>query len=260
LAKTHIVEQGEHLSSIARLNGFQNFHSIWDHPNNAALKAKRDPHVLVPGDRLFIPDREQKTEPISTGALHIFAINVSTIFLRLRLLDINGKPLNGIRCDAFVSAGIKVSDSVTTDGKGILADPNPLDPTVRTGQVLAHIPPAPPAPPKKGDPPPSPGRETILKWDLRIGDLNPVFKLSGQQARFNNMGYFAGFTLKDLDQFLWAAEEFECDQIAKPVKKRPDIVPAPKEGEDNKNNPNPDAHTGITEQKVVGVIEKVHGI
>ena len=260
MSRIHVVEQGEHLSSIARLNGFHSFHPIWDHPNNAALKRTRDPHVLLPGDKLFIPDLIPKTERRPTGSRHIFAAKTTRIFLRLRVLDVNGKPLKSIPCDAFVSAGVQVSDSVPTDAKGILDDPKPLDPTVRTGQVLAHVPPAPPLPPKKGDPPPPPGRETLLKFDLRIGDLNPAFKLSGQQARLNNMGYFAGYTLRDLDQFLWAVEEFECDQIAKPVKSRPQIVPAPKEGEDSKNNPDPDAHTGVQDAKIVAALQKAHGI
>lgn len=257
MSQIHIVQQGEHLSGIAQSNGFRNFHTIWDDPNNAALRARRDPHVLLPGDKLFIPDHQDKTENRPTGATHVFAVNETRIFLRLKVLDINNQPEKKIPCDEFV--GTKPPDNIPTDATGLMDDPNPLDPNVQVGQLVAHIQPPPP-PPSKDNPNPDPPPETQLKFDLRIGKLNPEFKFSGQQARLNNLGYYAGFTLKDLDQLLWAAEEFECDHITKPVGKRPDIVPAPPGGEDDPNNPDPEAHTGIQDSKIFNALQKVHGI
>jgi peptidoglycan hydrolase-like protein with peptidoglycan-binding domain len=35
---------------------------------------------------------------------------------------------------------------------------------------------------------------------------------SGQRARLNNLGYFAGFTDRDQDQLEWAIEEFQADE------------------------------------------------
>jgi hypothetical protein len=65
-----------------------------------------------------------------------------------------------------------------------------------------------------------------VTFDLRVGCLNPIDSLSGQRARFYNLGYFAGFTDKDLEQTNWAAEEFECDQTnGKRVSKKIDIDP-----------------------------------
>lgn len=250
MGKTHIVKQGEHLSDIAKQNGFRDFHTIWDDGNNAELRATRDPHVLFPGDKLFIPDRTPKTEDRPTGAQHPFVVEISKLFLRLRLLDLDGKPIPSAPCDVALVSG-QDPDSVTTDGKGILIDD--LDPTLHQGEVTAHIPPPNP-------PPPDPAPEKTIQYDLRIGHLNPEFKLSGQQARLNNLGYFAGFSLKDLDELLWAAEEFECDHISKPVRTRPDIVPAPPEGEDDENNSDPDAHTGIKDQKIFNALKKEHGV
>ncbi len=256
MAGVHIVQQGEHLSGIAREKGFRNFHTIWDNPNNAALREKRDPHVLFPGDKLFIPDLESKTEQRSTGAAHVFAVNATRIFLRLKVLDINNQPVKTVSCDAFV--GVKPPDKVTTDSTGLMDDLNPLDPNVQIGQLVVHVQPPTP-PPSKDNPTPVAPPETPINFDLRIGALNPETKLSGQQARLNNLGYFAGFALRDLDQFLWAVEEFECDQIAKPVAKRPAIVPAPKAGEDDANNATP-GPTGIKDPKIVAALLKVHGI
>ena len=56
----HTVEQGEHLSSIAAKYGFQKVATIWDHPDNAGLKSKRkNPHILLPGDKVVIPEGER---------------------------------------------------------------------------------------------------------------------------------------------------------------------------------------------------------
>jgi N-acetylmuramoyl-L-alanine amidase len=51
---------------------------------------------------------------------------------------------------------------------------------------------------------------------IKIGHLDPVDELSGQQARLNNLGYFAGpFEEKSEEEnktmFLSAVEEFQCD-------------------------------------------------
>jgi len=58
----HTVVQGEHLSSIAKKYGFSSYKTIWDHGQNADLKKKRqNPNVIFPGDRLFIPDKVEKS-------------------------------------------------------------------------------------------------------------------------------------------------------------------------------------------------------
>ena len=259
MSKTQIVKQGDTLSTIALENGFRDFHTIFDHPNNAKLKATRDPHVLLPGDKLFIPDLEPKTVDRATGSVHKFVVAGSRLFLRLKLLDVNGKALASTPCDVALEAGKAPDPDNTTDANGILEAS--LDAGVRKGEVTAHVqskvkPPT----PKKDDPPPPPPPEEKVKFDLRIGHLNPEFKLSGQQARLNNLGFFAGFTLTDLDQLLWAAEEFACEKISKPVSKRPKIEPAPPEGEDDETKVDPKKPTGIKEAPIFNKIKQEHGI
>jgi hypothetical protein len=253
MSKTHTVRQGEHLTGIARANGFNDFHTIWDHPENAALRAKRDPHVLFPGDKLFIPDLTEKSVSRQTDSVHRFLVRASALFLRLRLLDIDGKAIPDAPCDVGLEADSPAQSS-KTDGKGILE--SPLSPAVQKGEVVAQIPPKKPA--GKEEPPPVP--EQKVKFDLVIGALNPEFKLSGQQARLNNLGYFAGFTTRDLDHLLWAAEEFSCEKISKPVTKRPKIDPAPPAGEDDENNPDPAKPTGIKDAALFNKIKTEHGI
>lgn len=252
MAETHVIQQGETLSSVALGHGFRNFRTILNHPQNAALKASRDPHVLFPGDKVFIPDLKPKTVDGATEKLHRFVLATSPLFLRLRLLDIDGKPLANTPCDVGLTSG-QPPDDETTDAQGILEEP--VTANIRKGEVVAHVP---PKKTKPNNPPPT--VEQKVKFDLRIGSLNPESKLSGQQARLNNLGYFAGYAVKDLDQLLWAAEEFACDKISKPVTKRPKIAPAPPQGEDNADNSNPTKPTGVLDDNIVKKLKLEHGI
>ena len=58
--KAHQVEQGECLSSIAYECGFFP-DTIWNHPQNAELKRKRNnPNALMLGDIISVPDKRIK--------------------------------------------------------------------------------------------------------------------------------------------------------------------------------------------------------
>ena len=61
MARYYTVRQGDYLSKISSENGFFDHTIIWNHPNNAELKEKRqNPSVLYPGDQLFIPDKNER--------------------------------------------------------------------------------------------------------------------------------------------------------------------------------------------------------
>jgi hypothetical protein len=52
----------------------------------------------------------------------------------------------------------------------------------------------------------------FIQIPMKIGELDPVEELSGQQVRLNNVGYFAGDVgEKDEESFRSAVEEFQCD-------------------------------------------------
>jgi hypothetical protein len=256
MPKTHIVRQGEHISGIAESEGFGDFHIIWDHPFNAALKAIRDPHVLFPGDEIFIPDREEKTESKATAQIHFFEVDLPKLFLRLRVQDLDSRPVQNAPCDLGLE-GVPAAIPKDTDKQGMVVPEEQIPRLAKKGELLVHI----QKPPAKKDAPPPP--EETMKVDLRIGSLNPEKKLSGQQSRLNNLGYFAGFTLNDLEQFLWAAEEFRCDRInksASPVAKRPKLVAiAAEDQEEGQELGDPARPTGAQESDLRDKLVKEHG-
>ena len=243
MAKIHIVKQDEHLSGIAAENGFGDFHIILDHPRNAALKARRDPHVLFPGDEVFIPDRTEKTEQGVTAKVHRFQLADAPLFLRIRFRDLDNKPVGNAPYELLLEAK-ETPDKNKTDKDGVIV-PHEIGKLVKNGELkVTHK-----LPPLAKD---DSAREEKFKFDLKVGRLNPETMLSGQQARLNNLGYFAGFTVDDNEQMIWAIEEFQCDHMnQKPVKKKPEIEP---------ESTDPNKNTGVKDRQTQKAIRDAHGI
>jgi N-acetylmuramoyl-L-alanine amidase len=197
MSSYHIVKQGEHLSGIAKQYGFSDYRTIWLHGENAALKAKRlNPNVIFPDDRLFIPDKTEREEPRPTDALHRFRVEKPPLKLRLVLEDLYERPIANAKCDLVVESDTR---RLTTDGRGKLEQDIPAD--ARQASLIVHD-------------PQTPADEIAIAID--IGHLDPVEEVSGQKARLNNLGYFAGpfEGVSDEDNnllFRSAVEEFQCD-------------------------------------------------
>ncbi|MDE1948507.1 MAG: hypothetical protein KGL43_11975 [Burkholderiales bacterium] len=251
MSKTRRAKQGEHLSGIAAQEGFANFHTVFDHANNAALKndLKRDPHVLFPGDEVFIPDRQDRTESGATDASHRFQVEIRPLFLICKLLDWQREPIQSAPCKVQIDG--ETVPPLATDGAGLLVQR--IGRLARAAQIEAELPPPKVVGPDEARLP----RPTT--FHVKIGSLNPQTKLSGQQARLNNLGYEAGFDVRELDQLLWAAEEFLCDDSGHRVRQRPAIVPAPPQGEDDPDRNDPASPTGLQDAALLARLAKVHG-
>jgi hypothetical protein len=193
MAGNYTVQQGDHLSKIAKDFGFSDYQTIWDHPNNSNLKKQREnPNVLYPGDSLFIPDRQVREESRATDQKHTFKKKATNLKLRIILEDQYEKPIADAPC--LLTLGVK-SLKVTTDGIGKIEQE--IDPDAHEATLIIQD-------------PQTPFENTTIA--IKIGDLDPVTELSGQITRLNNLGYFAG----DVDQpdrlaFESAVEEFQCD-------------------------------------------------
>ena len=200
MSSTHVVLPGETLSSIAKVNGFANFLTIWNDAGNADLRALRhNPHILQPGDSVFIPDPPEILAHGADSQRHVFALESPALFLNIKLEDLDAKPIANasgtLRVDAADDNGresLEDTFDVTTDKDGrlsqeILADANIADLEIGDDRFL-----------------------------ISIGFLDPVRSDVGMQARLNNLGYFAGFNELDREQLRWAIEEFQHDNGIKP--------------------------------------------
>ena len=211
-----------------------------------ALPAGKAEHVLFPGDRLFIPDTEQRKEVRATDAAHVFQAAIPRLFLRVKLLDVDGQPLKGVPCEVTVPPDNQPVPQ-SADGAGILEQQVPRSRDM-TGRIVAQLTPKPPAVPRS------------IEYDLLIGNLDPQTELVGQQARLGNLGYFAGYAARDLDALLWAAEEFRCDHVGKRIATRPPIKPAPPPVEGEPPERSPDERSGIDDAALTKKLRDVHGI
>ncbi len=205
----HTVKQGEHIVRIARDNGLTKPEIVWNDPQNAALKEKRkNPNILFPGDQVFVPELTEKTESRPTGQLHRFQIDGQPLKLKLCVKDESDRPVAGEPCRLNVQG--RVEDK-QTDGDGRVEGViEPADEDAMLEISGVQIP-------------------------VKIGHLDPIDELTGQQARLNNLGYEAGpVGEKDDERFRSAVEEFQCDQVIKPV-------------------------TGICDAKTQDKLKEVHG-
>lgn len=194
----HDVEQGEHLSGIAEKYGFADYHTIWDHAENAELKKQRqNPNVLNPRDRLFIPDKEMKDYSRQTEKRHPFRLLGQPLMLRIRLEREYDQPIAHTKCELLV--GLDPSE-LTSDGNGEIKQKIPKDVesaklTIKDTLVTK----------KKKVP-------FDIVVPIKIGHLNPVDKRSGQLARLINLGYYRGPSDEvDERELLSAIEEFQCE-------------------------------------------------
>jgi hypothetical protein len=253
MSKIRRVKQGEHLSGIAAVEGFADFHTIFDHGNNAELKGtlKRDPHVLFPGDSVFVPDREDRVETRATDSSHRFQVEIRPLFLICKLLDLQRDPIKSAPCKVRVDG--ETQPELSTNGAGLLKQR--IGRLAKTAVIDAEL------PPPKVVGPDEPQEPRPATFHVKIGSLNPETKISGQQARLNNLGYDAGFDVRELDQLHWAAEEFLCDDTGgEAVTTRPAIVPAPPQGEEDPEKTDPAGATGLQDKKLIAQLVKVHGL
>jgi len=173
----HIVLDGECLTSIAAHYGFEDGKRIMEHPQNAALKKKRpDGNQLHPGDELFVPEPQQKTVTLATGARYRVTVTIPTRLLRIVFLDGAGEPMRGAPY-TLKAAGLELSGSL--DGNGVLEQKLPAE-IARAEITVGGV-----------------------KRKVLIGHLNPISDTpddgtTGVQARLSNLGYAPGKVDGDL--------------------------------------------------------------
>ncbi len=160
------VRQGESIDSIALAAGLLP-RTLWDDPGNADLKRERkDPSLLLPGDRLHVPERRPRQEPGADGQRHKFRRKGLPSKLQVRVLK-DGEPRAGapytLNVDGKLSRG-------SLDGDGLVEIPVPPD----ARRALLTV-----------------GKDESdrQEFDLRLSSLDPIASVSGVQQRLDNLGY-----------------------------------------------------------------------
>jgi len=170
----YTVEQGDCFSSIAEEFGFADWHTIYEHPNNAELREQRpNPNILFPGDILYIPDKQIKDVDRSTDLAHQFVIKSPKTWLRIKIRDGQEAPAAGCKYQ------LEIDDVPFPKGKlggdGLLEVK--ISAKAEKGVLTVWF----------DDQAP-----VGTTWKLLLGHLDPVDKMRGIQARLNNLGYSSG--------------------------------------------------------------------
>jgi hypothetical protein len=181
----YTVQQGDCLSSIAKAFGFLDFEAIYSHAENAAFREERpNPNVILPGDKLYIPDLEPRVVPCSTDQLHQFRLKRSKVFLRLRLEDDLHQPFANTKYRLRVEG--EYFDG-TTDGDGMMEQQIPAE--AQSGEITLLD-------SAEGSP------DEGYTFTLQLGHLDPIDTTSGVDDRLMNLGFSSaeGGELSDDDR------------------------------------------------------------
>jgi hypothetical protein len=159
------VRQGDCLVSIAWQHGHAP-DTIWNHPDNQAVKEAREPTVLLPGDRLHIPEITPRTESCPTEQRHNFRRKGACPKLSVRF-TFRGEP----RADQPYRINIPGREIArgNLDSDGKLEEVLPF--AARRVTVIV------------GE---SGFEET---YAFNVGGLDPITEIAGLQERLLNLGY-----------------------------------------------------------------------
>jgi hypothetical protein len=164
----HVVHPGQCTSSIAKESGHF-WETIWTDPANTALReARKDPNVLLPGDRVNVMPIRRKTESGATQMRHRFVRRGEPAFLRLTLMGGDQPRAN----QPFVLEVDGTEFRSTTDAEGKLVAPIPGN--AKRGRLLIG---------PEGD---------QQEFPVNLGQVDPISELSGVQSRLNNLGFGCG--------------------------------------------------------------------
>lgn len=168
----HQVAAGECVASIADANGHF-WQTLWNHPANAELASvRKDPNVLLPGDRLTIPPIRPKDVPCATGKRHTFRRRGVPEKIKFVLSVSDGRILADKRYRLLLGSEVHAG---RTAADGL------IDHWVPTGVTVGFL----SVWPEEDDLPKE------LSWNLQIGYLDPITTRRGVASRLRNLGFDA---------------------------------------------------------------------
>jgi hypothetical protein len=158
------------MASIAVAHSFF-WETLWNLSENADLKnLRKDPYVLLPGDRVFIPDLRLKDVSCATDKTHKFTKKGVPEHLHIVLTDDQDQPIANQKYVLVVDDELRFEGQ--TDGNGAIEQSIP--PTARQGHLAVG----------EG--------EDQREYYIGLGHVDPVEEISGAQGRLSNLGYYDG--------------------------------------------------------------------
>jgi hypothetical protein len=159
------VKQGDTLSKIAAAHKLASWTDIYNHANNQTFRKDRpNANLIYPGDQIWVPLVQGKTESKPTDQTHQFVASSAKIKLQLRLIDGNHKPYKNTAYTIKIDGVDFPSGNTDGDGKLEIKDV----PAKAGAAVLSYL-----------------GKTMILF----IGVLDPLEENSGVKARLKNLNF-----------------------------------------------------------------------
>jgi hypothetical protein len=145
--------------------------TIWDDPANKSLRElRKTPFVLDPGDVVTLPDKQLRSENGMTGTTQTFVRKGLRASLQLVLRDTLDRPRDGVDFEVSVDGGPPITGTTKSDGivqAPVMANAKQATLTLHLGVVPQ-------------------------RYQLALGNLDPVDTIAGQQGRLGNLGYWSG--------------------------------------------------------------------
>jgi Putative peptidoglycan binding domain/LysM domain len=207
MACTHIVKPGDCLSSLADAYGLSSWHVIYDAPENADFRSKRDnPNLINPGDEIYIPDPAPRAVNVPVDRRHIFRVEFPPTWLNVRVQDTEDDPVANASFELEIEKELTLKG--TTDGDGWIRVRIPA--WAEDGLLRVW--------PDQQDP------EIVIEWQTRLGHLDPIDTITGIKGRLRNLGYECG-ELNDTEDeaYISSVMQFQSD-----CKLKMDGIPGPK--------------------------------
>jgi len=189
----HTVAQGECVESIAFNRGYLPA-TIWNHAQNRTLKQARiSQNLLLPGDRLFIPEKVLKIVDRPTDQRHKFVRMGVSSKLRLCIKRV-GEPRRNVPYTLVIDG---VGFNGNTDNEGWIEVAIP--PNAREGELTV------------GDE----FQQQVIS--LELGGMDPITETIGVQKRLRNLGFACDPTGKMDDATSAAITIFQKGEKLKPT-------------------------------------------
>jgi hypothetical protein len=199
--KKYTVKQGDCISSIAFKHGLFP-ETIWNDSKNSNLKQERkDPNVLLPGDEVYIRDKEGKEESCASEERHRFRRKGVPEILQIQF-KINDEPRAN---EAYVLEIDGALSEEQTDADGVAEVWIP--PNAMKGKISF--------------------RDREDEYELDLGGLDPITEISGVQARLGTLGFYDGPVDGEMSD--------ELEQAIRVVQERHNLEPTGKLDEATRN-------------------------